>query len=100
MTCETPSDEIERSSSMPLMVLTASSILSVISVSICSGAAPGCTRRDRRSSGSRPSGKRSTPSCVNENDADDGQREDEDGREDRALDAERGKPLHEITSPT
>ena len=46
MTCETPSDEIERSSSMPLIVLTASSILSVISVSICSGAAPGCTRRD------------------------------------------------------
>ena len=28
---------------MPLIVLTASSILSVISVSICSGAAPGCT---------------------------------------------------------
>ncbi len=43
MTIETPSDEIERSSSMPLMVLTASSILSVTSVSICSGAAPGCT---------------------------------------------------------
>ena len=43
MTCEMPSDEIERSSSMPLIVLTASSILSVISVSICSGAAPGCT---------------------------------------------------------
>jgi hypothetical protein len=38
-----PSDETERSSSIPLMVLTASSILSVISVSICSGAAPGCT---------------------------------------------------------
>ena len=28
---------------MPLIVLTASSILSVTSVSICSGAAPGCT---------------------------------------------------------
>ena len=40
-TCEMPSDEVEVSSSMPLMVLTASSILSVISVSICSGAAPG-----------------------------------------------------------
>ena len=46
MTCETPSDEVERSSSMPLMVLTASSILSVISVSISSGAAPGQPRRD------------------------------------------------------
>ena len=43
MTCDTPSDEDERSSSMPLIVLTASSILSVTSVSICSGAAPGCT---------------------------------------------------------
>ena len=43
MTCEMPSDETDRSSSIPLMVLTASSILSVISVSICSGAAPGCT---------------------------------------------------------
>ena len=30
MTCETPSDEFERSSSMPLIVLTASSIWSVI----------------------------------------------------------------------
>ncbi len=41
MTCETPSVEIERSSSMPLMVLTASSILSDTSVSTSSGAAPG-----------------------------------------------------------
>jgi len=40
-TCDTPSDEIERSSSMPLIVLTAPSILSVISVSTSSGAAPG-----------------------------------------------------------
>ena len=43
MTIETPSEEVDRSSSIPLIVLTASSILSVISVSICSGAAPGCT---------------------------------------------------------
>jgi len=41
ITCETPSEDTERNSSMPLMVLTASSILSLISVSICSGAAPG-----------------------------------------------------------
>ena len=42
-TCETPSTEVERSSSMPLMVLTAPSILSVISVSISCGDAPGLT---------------------------------------------------------
>ena len=41
MTWLTPSAEMLRSSSMPLMVLTASSTLSVTSVSICSGAAPG-----------------------------------------------------------
>jgi hypothetical protein len=40
-TCDTPSTEAERSSSMPLMVLTAASILSVISLSTSSGAAPG-----------------------------------------------------------
>ena len=40
MTSETPWLEVERSSSMPLMVLTAPSILSVSSVSISSGAAP------------------------------------------------------------
>ncbi len=41
MTCDTPSVETERSSSMPLIVLIASSILSDSSVSISSGAAPG-----------------------------------------------------------
>ena len=66
MTCEMPSDETERSSSMPLMVLTASSILSVISVSICSGAAPGCTVVTT-TVGKSIFGKRSTPSWVNEN---------------------------------
>ena len=95
MTCETPSDEIERSSSMPLMVLTASSILSVISVSICSGAAPGCTVVTDDRSGSRPSGSDRRRGGVNENDADDGQRQDEHRREDRTPDAERGKPLHD-----
>ena len=40
-TVETPSEEVDLSSSIPLMVLTASSILSEISVSISSGAAPG-----------------------------------------------------------
>ncbi len=41
MTCDTPSVEIERSSSMPLMVLIASSIFSETSVSISCGDAPG-----------------------------------------------------------
>jgi hypothetical protein len=40
-TCETPSTEVERNSSMPLMVFTAPSTLSVISVSISCGEAPG-----------------------------------------------------------
>src|SRR6266550_153844 len=42
-TCETPSTDVERNSSMPLMVLTAPSTLSVISVSISCGDAPGLT---------------------------------------------------------
>ena len=65
MTCDTPSEETERSSSIPLIVLTASSILSVISVSICSGAAPGCTVVIR-TVGKSIFGKRSTPRRVNE----------------------------------
>src|SRR5215472_4345033 len=64
ITCETPSDEDERSSSMPLMVLTASSILSVTSVSICSGAAPGWTVV-MRIVGRSILGYRSTPSFRN-----------------------------------
>ena len=40
MTSETPSLDVDRSSSTPLMVLTAPSILSVTSVSISSGAEP------------------------------------------------------------
>src|SRR5262249_4940037 len=65
ITCETPSDEIERSSSMPLIVLTASSILSLTSVSICSGAAPGWIVV-MTTVGKSTLGKRSTPSLVNE----------------------------------
>ena len=66
MTCETPSDEFERSSSMPLMVLTASSILSLISVSTSSGAAPG-RRVVTTTVGKSTLGKRSRPSRVNAN---------------------------------
>ena len=40
ITFESPCAEVERRSSMPLIVLTAPSILSVISVSTSSGAAP------------------------------------------------------------
>ncbi len=64
MTCETPSDEFDRSSSMPLMVLTASSILSVTSVSTSSGAAPG-RRVVTTTVGKSTFGNRSSPSCVN-----------------------------------
>ncbi len=63
---ETPSDETDRSSSMPLMVLTASSILSEISVSICSGDAPGWTVVTT-TVGKSTFGKRSTPRRVKEN---------------------------------
>ena len=40
-TWETPSEDVDVSVSIPLIVLTASSTLSVTSVSTCSGAAPG-----------------------------------------------------------
>ncbi len=59
-TCEMPSDDVEVSVSMPLMVLTDSSILSVTSVSICSGAAPG-SRVVTEIVGMSTLGNRSTP---------------------------------------
>jgi hypothetical protein len=65
-TCETPSEEAERSSSMALIVLTASSILSVISVSTSSGAAPG-RRVVTTTVGKSTLGNRSSPSCVKAN---------------------------------
>jgi hypothetical protein len=64
-TCETPSTEVERSSSMPLMVLTAASILSVTSVSISRGLAPGLTTVIVIV-GKSIFGNRSTPSEKNE----------------------------------
>src|SRR5215213_8332476 len=64
-TCETPSTEVERSSSMPLMVLTAASTLSVISVSTSCGPAPGLTTVTVMV-GRSIFGKRSTPSVENE----------------------------------
>ena len=93
-TCEMPSDEVEVSVSMPLIVLTASSILSVTSVSICSGAAPGSARRhrDRRDVDVR---KAVDAELAEGEQADDGQREHEHPGEDRALDAEFCEPLHD-----
>src|SRR5262245_6029691 len=66
ITCDTPSDEFDVSVSMPLMVFTASSILSVTSVSICSGAAPS-RRVVIATDGMSTLGKRSTPRRVNAN---------------------------------
>jgi hypothetical protein len=62
-TWDTPSLEIERNSSMPLMVLTASSILELTSVSISFGAAPGSSVITL-TVGKSTFGKRSTPSCA------------------------------------
>ena len=87
-TCDTPSDEVERSSSIPLIVLTASSILSVISVSTSSGAAPG-RRVVTTTVGKSTFGKRSSPSLREREGADDRQREDEDAGEDGAFDGDR-----------
>src|SRR3954469_19878338 len=66
ITVETPSEDVERSSSIPLMVLTASSILSEISVSTSSGAAPG-RRVITTTVGKSTLGKRSRPRRENEN---------------------------------
>ena len=63
MTIDTPSEETERNSSMPLIVLTAPSILSVISVSMSSGAEPGRTVVTV-TNGNSIFGKRSNPSFM------------------------------------
>src|SRR6476661_1002624 len=61
-----PSTDVDRSSSMPLIVLTASSTFSVISVSTSSGDAPGL-RTVIVTVGKSIFGKRSTPRLMNEN---------------------------------
>src|SRR4028118_802973 len=61
-----PSIEVERNSSMPLTVLTASSTFSVISVSISCGDAPGLITVTVIV-GKSIFGKRSTPREKNEN---------------------------------
>ena len=93
-TCETPSTEVERSSSMPLMVLTAASTLSVISVSISRGLAPGLTTVTVIV-GRSIFGKRSTPSDMNEKTPDHRQRQNQHRREDRAADANFSELLHD-----
>ena len=96
-TCETPSDEFEVSVSMPLIVLTASSILSVTSVSTCSGAAPG-SRVVIATDGMSTFGKAIDAEPREREEADDHEREDQHPGEDRALDAELGEPLHGVSS--
>jgi hypothetical protein len=64
-TCDCPSMELERSSSRPAMVLTASSMALVIWLSISSGAAPG-RRVVMVMVGRSTLGKMSTPSCAKE----------------------------------
>ncbi len=63
MTNDEPVDEIERSSSMPSTVLTASSMRRETSFSISSGAAPGSGVRTD-TVGRSTDGKRSTPRPV------------------------------------
>src|SRR5258708_11141579 len=65
-TVDPPAEEVDRNSSIPLMVLTASSILSEISVSTSSGAAPG-SLVVTTTVGKSTLGKRSRPRRENEN---------------------------------
>ena len=97
MTCETPSEDVERSSSMPLIVLTASSILSVISVSTSSGAAPG-SRVVTTTVGKSTLGKRSRPSRVNANAPTTVSDRMRTRREDRTLDGDCSEPLHDLVT--
>ena len=79
---------------MPLMVLTASSILSVTSVSTCSGAAPG-RRVVTRMVGEVDLRELVDAELGEGEAADHRQRQDEDRREDRPANAESGEPLHD-----
>ena len=81
---------------MPLIVLTASSILSVISLSTCSGAAPG-SRVVTVMVGMSTFGIRSTPSWPKANAPTTDERQDEDRGEDRTANAEFSEPLHGST---
>src|SRR4026209_670420 len=94
---------------MPLMLLTASSILSVTSLCTCSGAAPG-RRVVTATVGKSTCGSRSTPTgrkalrrqsvyteLTQGEYADDGQREDQDRGKARTTNADLSEPLHEST---
>ena len=94
MTCDTPSEEFERSSSIALMVLTASSILSVISVSTSSGAAPG-SRVVTTTVGKSTLGNDPGPSRVNAKAPTTVSDEDEDAGKDGTLDGDCCEPLHD-----
>ena len=78
---------------MPLIVLTASSILSVTSLSTCSGAAPG-RRVVTRIVGDIDVRKLVDAELGEGEAADHRQRQDQDRCEDRPANAESGEPLH------
>ena len=84
-TCDWPSMELERSSSRPAMVLTASSMVLVIWLSISSGEAPG-RRVVMVMVGRSTLGKMSTPSCAKEARPEHHERGDQHGGEDRPAD--------------
>ena len=92
-TCEMPSDEIERNSSMPLIVLTASSILSVIWRLDVLGRGAGLARGhgdDRKID----LGKAVEPELQVAEHAEHHQHQDQHRGEDRTLDANRGQLIH------
>ena len=84
-----PSEEVDRNSSMPLIVLTASSILSVICISMSSGAEPGCAGRDRNDR-EIDLGKAIQPELQVAENAEHHQHQDQHGGEDGTANAKGG----------
>ena len=92
-TCEMPSDDDDRNSSMPLIVLTASSILSVICRLDLLGRRAGLPRghRDHREIDLRETVE---PELQIAEDAEDHQHQNQHRGEDRTLDADGGESIH------
>ena len=93
MTSDWPSDEVERTSSTWLMVLTASSTFLVISVSISSGDAPGLAMITS-DGGDVDLGEQIDAQAEIRKDAHHHQRQNQHGGEDRPADAELGECVH------
>ena len=93
MTSDWPSEEVERTSSTWLMVLTASSIFLVISVSISSGRGAGIGDDDD-DGGDIDLGEQIHAEREVGEDADHDQRQNQHGREDGPADAELGECMH------